>query len=241
MRPWHCFSIVSLLALLAAATAAADPLWQKAVEIAGRSLERLPTRALFRLELPGDKGFALGTYLTWYRISRDPEGSIVMDTVRAMNNGVEVAPRERDGQEKLYAAGQRKKGAPPFDLGNNPFDPAVQESVSASPDGRARRVAGRECAGYRYSIRRPDGTLQEGTAWIEQGTGVPVEAAFTVKPLPQFVFQMTTTMSYGAVSADDGCLRESTVDGEAGLLFFRQHFRTTVTLSGYSSVAFAGP
>ncbi len=240
MRQHFFTSIASVAFLLAAHMAPADPLWQKAVEIAGRSAERLPTAALFRLELPGDKGFALGTFLTWYRISKDRAGNVVMETVRAMNNGTEIAPQDRDGQERLFA-GARKKGVPPFDLGNNPFDPSVQRSISVSPPGPSRRISGKECVGYGYRLAKPDGTVQQGTAWVEQGTGVPVEAAFTVKPLPPFVLSMTTTMDYGASAPDDGFLRESTVEGEAGFLFVRQHFRTTVTLSGYSPLVFAGP
>jgi hypothetical protein len=217
----RCARIAALLLLFAVpllAAAPSDPLWQKAVEIGRRNRDWLPGEARFVLELIDENGTPKDSWESWYRLSPGADGKPVLEVVRELRNGVEVTPKE-----------SRR----PFSTGDDPFDPGAQESVQALPRGQSRLIDGALCSLYEFTLKKKDGSSLVGTAWLNQATGVPVEASYTYVPLPKMVFEMNATLRYGQGAQGEGALREVHIEGSGGVLFIRRNFRSTITLDAY--------
>jgi hypothetical protein len=86
---------------------------------------------------------------------------------------------------------------------------------------------------YSFRLVKKDGSLIEGTAIIEQKTGIPLQVSYTPKPLPRGVFEMKATLLYDRGPLGDGFLKEARVEGVGGILFLRKSFRMTIALSEY--------
>ncbi len=210
--------ILCVLVLPAHAAATADPLWAKAVEIGRRNRLWVPGEARFLLELVDENGTLKDSWESWYRMSPGADGKPVLEVVRELRNGVETTPKERKR---------------PFSTGDDPFDPGVQEAVQARPRDETRLVDGAPCSLYDFTLKKKDGTSLVGTAWLAQGTGVPVEVSYTYSPLPKGVFEMTATLRYGVGAQGEGALREVRIEGSGGVLFIRRSFRSTIALDAY--------
>ena len=218
-----------LLLLLAPAAlhaaSSADPLWGKAVDFARVSKDWAPGNASFLMELVDDKGTAQESWQVWYRVSVSATGDMALEVTRAMHNGVDTTQKEQETQ--------KKRKATPFSMGDNPFDPQVQESVAAVARGSTETVAGRTCALFDFTMKKKDGSVLSGSAWLDARTGAPVEVSYTASRLPRGVLQMKTTLLYAAGPAGEGFLKEARIEGVAGILFFRKSFRTAITVDGY--------
>ncbi len=215
--------LVSVPASLGAA--GTDPLWGRAVESARAAAQWVPGRASFLIEVVDDAGHPKETWELSYRISRSASGGVVTDVVHAAHNGTDTTRSEQDAQ--------RKRKPVPFSMGDNPFDPALQAAVDARTGGVEESIADRVCVRYNFTAKKKDGSVLTGTAWIDAATGAPVEARYSVSPLPRGVRQMTTTLRYAAGPDGDGFLAEAYVEGVAGFLFLTRAFRTTVTVDDY--------
>jgi hypothetical protein len=219
--------LLAFAVLLAApvASRAADPLWTRAVDIARASREWVPGRAEIVLQTVDDKGAAQETWQMSYRLSRSSTGDIALEVVSASHNGADTTAREQENQ--------RKRKATPFSMGDNPFDPLVQDSVQASPRGEKAVKSGRPCAGYNFRLTKKDGAVIMGMAWIDEKTGAPVEVSYTASALPRGVFKLTTTMRYAAGPAGEGFLSGVLIEGIAGILFFKKSFRSTISVDAW--------
>jgi hypothetical protein len=219
-------AIATLLLLVAALPGcAADQLWGKAVGFAAASADWVPGNATFELSLVDDKGATQESWQFWYKLSTSATGGVSMEVFKARHNSEDTTSKEQEAQKK------RKPQA--FSMGDNPFDPAVQGAVTAAPRGRGEAVAGRDCAVYDFTLKKKDGGVLTGTAWLDAGNGAPVQVRSTASPLPRGVFEMTTTLRYAPGPGGEGFLKEALVDGVGGVLFIRRSFRTAITVDGY--------
>ena len=226
----------AVLALLlfsaAAALCAQDALWSRAVEMARRNKPWVPGASLVRIDMLNDKGESTESYETLLSISPDAAGDPVPSVVKASRNGADVTGDERAAQEKRNrdAAG---KGAASFTTGDNPFDPDLQSTVQASPTGEYRDAGGKSCPVYRFTMKKKDGAVLEGTVVLDPVSGAPVEVRYTVKPLPPGVWSLITVLRYAEGPAGSGFLREISFEGTGGVLFIKRNFRSVITLDQY--------
>lgn len=72
----------------------------------------------------------------------------------------------------------------------------------------------------------------EGTAWIEETTGLPVEAAWTPSPLPRGARSLQTTVRYGG-RAGEALPMEVRIEATGALLFFKRIVRSIMTLDAW--------
>jgi hypothetical protein len=203
-----------------------DPLWGKAVELARAGKDWVPQTASFLLELVDDGGVPRESWQSWYRISVSPSGDMILEVTRAVHNGADTTEKERESQ--------KKRKATPFSMGDNPFDPLLQETVDAAPRGETATVAGRRCARYDFSMKKKDGAVLTGTSWLDERTGAPVEVSYTGSRLPRGVLELATTLRYAPGPGGEAFLKEARVEGVAGILFLRRSFRTSITIEGYA-------
>ena len=90
----------------------------------------VPGEARAVLEIVDDSGTVKDSWESLYRIAPGPDGKLSLEVVRELRNGAEV---------------KSKQGRRPFSAGDDPFDPAVQDSVDAQPR-RESRIIDDSCA-----------------------------------------------------------------------------------------------
>jgi hypothetical protein len=229
-------TIASLFLLLTCALQAApqaDPLWQKAVEMARRNKPWVPGITVLRVEVLDDKGKSTDTYESRLRFSPDGGGAAVFTVESAMRNGVDVTTKEREAQEKRNRDTAKNGKPSSLDLGDNPFDPDIQAALLVTALEGSSDVDGKTCVLYSFVLKKKDGGNAVGTAALEQESGAPVEVKYTLKPLPAGVQSLTTVLRYGMGPAGEGFLRDVAVEGTGGILFIKRAFRSDIGLDGY--------
>jgi hypothetical protein len=202
-----------------------DALWNAAVKTAAQTAGLVPGDAAFVLQLVDDKGAPQETWQIWYRLSASSAGDIVMDVVRAAHNGSDTTQKEKEIQ--------KKRKAPPFSMGDSPFDPLVQDDVEARRLPATQIKAGVTCVAFDFHLKKKDKSVMTGTAWLDERSGAPVEVSYTTQPLPFGLFSMTTTLRYSSAPTGAGLLSEVLLEGVGGLLFIKRSFRSTITLAHY--------
>jgi hypothetical protein len=227
MRVRPCFlSILLLLSpTLAVGTSITDSLWIAAVKSATVAADWVPGDAAFLIQLVNDKGLPQETWQTWYRLSASSTGEVTMDVTRASHNDTDTTQKEQENQ--------KKRKSTPFSMGDNPFDPLMQDAVEARRLPDTVLKGGVSCVAFDFSMKKKDATTITGTAWLDARSGIPVEVSYTSQPLPRGLFKMTMTLRYASGPAGDGFLNEVLVEGVGGFLFIKKNFRSTITLGGY--------
>jgi hypothetical protein len=230
------FGLAALIAAFSFVVGAAqpqDPIWRKAVETAQRTKPWIPGGAVFSIEVTDGGGKLTDSYVSRYRIAPDAQGKPLMHVESALRNGKDVTETERESQEKRNLDAAGKPGASPLSMGDNPFDPAIQDSIDARPTGETRTIGGRVCVVYGFSMKRKTGEMLTGTAVLDRETGAPVEADYTQKPLPFGVQSMNMTLKYGNGPLGGGFLTEVGIEGSGGILFIKRGFHSVISLDGY--------
>jgi hypothetical protein len=214
-----------LAALLLPAAGWPDALWEKAVAIAGAAVDWTPGSASFLLELVDSHGAAQESWRSQFRIGARPDGTPGVEVILASHNSEDTTAKEQENQHK------RKQG--PLPRWDNPFDPAVQASVTATPRGQTEDVQGRSCAVYDFTLAKEGRAKIAGTAWVDEASGAPIQVRSSQTPPPRGVFSITTTLRFGTGPAGEGFVREAYIEGVGGLLFIRRAFRSTVSVGDY--------
>jgi hypothetical protein len=202
-----------------------DALWDKAVAITRATVDWVPGSASFLLEVVDPRGAAQESWRSRYVLTGRPDGTVTMEVISASHNTEDTTAKERQNQQS------RKQG--PLPRWDNPFDPRVQATLTATPQGPAQEVLGRTCVPYDFTLAKEGGVKISGTAWIDAASGVPVQVRSSQSPLPRGVFSLTTTLRFGTGPGGEGFLREAFMEGVGGLLFIRRSFRSTVSVGDY--------
>jgi hypothetical protein len=212
-------------ALLLPATGWPDALWDRAVAIAGATVDWVPGSASFLVEIVDPKGAAQESWRSQYRLAGRPDGTVALEVISASHNSEDTTAKEQENQ--------RRRKQDPLPRWDNPFDPRVQASVMTTTLGGTEQVSGRRCVVYEFTLSKEGGAKIGGTAWIDAASGAPVQVRSSQSPLPRGVFALTTTLRFGSGPAGEGFLREASVEGVGGLLFIRRAFRSTVSVGDY--------
>ena len=174
------------------AAAPADPLWREAVAAASRAEAWSPGEVRILIEMADDRGNVLETWDNRYLIAAGPDGTLSTEVVAAIHDGKDETRKEREAQAKRESAAPRDGAGDWTRFIDDPFDPAIQESVTVRRLADPRTIAGTACAAFSFTIAKPKGVSIEGTAWLDAATGVPLEAVSAPQPLPRGVREIAT-------------------------------------------------
>jgi hypothetical protein len=232
-------TLLLALPLWAQSVGLQDSLWQKAVALSGTSEDWVPGSIVVRVERLDGKGNVQSTEETWMRMSLGPDGKLKQEVVKRVKDGreqggLEVRAEARSGQGEKK--GQGKGVAISVSGDEDPFTPSVQGGVSAKRTALTQRVLGKPCVGYDYTLAAKEGKAEKtlrGTAWLEEGTGAPVEIRFSPTPLPKHVQRLVTTVRYETTPEGTCLAREMVMEGSGGFLFIKKAYRGTIRFSDY--------
>jgi hypothetical protein len=101
--------------------------------------------------------------------------TIRLDLLSAEENGKDVSRQARSAIEGHVTLREL--------VGDTPFTPAEGQTVAAHYNGRHRQLNGRECSGFAFIFKTGEATI-EGTAWLDQKTGLPLEVHSRIVTVP---------------------------------------------------------
>lgn len=212
---------------LFAANPKTDPLWCKAVAVATANADWVPGLASTRTEI-FNKGEVVAVHEMWQRSKPGPNGEVVMETVKMLEDGKEVTKSEKKKNEKKNAT---KKSF--IKEGGNPFDESVQDRLSLKVIDRFRTIAGWACVGYDFELRNTNSRVARGAVWLEKETGVPLEIEeMTMDTLPDsHLKQLSSTTLYEITTNGTWLVKTMTTKFTYSKFFFKVDARATTTFS----------
>jgi hypothetical protein len=101
--------------------------------------------------------------------------TIRLNLLSAEENGKDVSLRARSMIESDVSLSEL--------AGDSPFAPTKGQTISAHYNGHHRQLNGRECSGFAFIFKTGEATI-EGTAWLDQKTGLPLEIHSRVVTVP---------------------------------------------------------
>ena len=235
--PW----LPALVILLAQAafpveTAAPDArIWEKAMLLAARNADWVPSDMYLRVEELNRYGSVKNLRETWTKLTLSDSGVIRTDLVKVLKNGEDMTEEAREKQRrKIRDADEEKDSTVRV---TTPFDPEVREDVTFSANGERRMISRFRCVGFDFiqAVKPPEGKpfSLRGKAWLEEGTGAPLLMTFTMEPLPLGVKRIENTVRFEFGGEDRWYPKSVETEGSAGFLFIKKSFRTRMEFSGY--------
>jgi hypothetical protein len=167
------FCSLSLLHLLGMCTtvhaAGQDELWQKAIKIAEAN-QWIPGRIAENEKVFNIKGKLEEQTETKVQLLRRNSGKVEWKLLKCIKDGKDITPKARKEVDKILNIEKTEKI---LDLAP-PFEPLIQDKMSVKRLQQHKTIQGKQCVAFQYTYRSEDGEV-EGTAWIEEDTGVPYE------------------------------------------------------------------
>jgi hypothetical protein len=214
----------------------ADPLWKRAVAIAGASEGWRPTRTVSRIEDLAKDGRVRSVDEVTFAYppgSGEPKAELV----RYLRDGVDVTAKERAkfSKQQQEAEARKKKGekdgnSVTLGVSGTPFDPRRQSAVSIRRTEEKRTIDGRVCQAYEYSYADPAGGRSVGTAFLDEQTGAPLSTRERPDPLPRFADKVWIVLTFTYKGPGEWYPTRVDIEGSGGLLFIRKSIRTRIEL-----------
>jgi len=236
------FHVAVCVSPAGAAEARQDTLWERAVSIVQEGGQWLPGLMVIGIREtdkhgePKDDNFNE----TWYRNKPGKDGEVVCEQVKIIRDGVdvteEVMAESQDIEGDAKVEGKEDDETVSVSFGSDsysPFDSTAQQDLKVRTTGDLEVIRGKPCAVYEFEGSGEEQEVVSGTAWLEQGTGLPVRVRYTKDPLPKDMKKMWTTIDYDPTPDSLAVVNKASVQITAGSLFFKKHIRFTMTLSEY--------
>jgi hypothetical protein len=222
---------------------APDSLWQKAVAIAEANRDAIPGTMFSTVENLDDKGKPKETEQRWMRFSLGPDGQVTSEITKVVKDGKDVTAAEQAKQKAEQAKTKTEQGRKKdekrekektdgvrveFGSGDDVFSAATGATTSVKPLDEKKTIENKQCVGYAFTQKRKSGETLEGTAWLEESTGVPVRTQYTPKPLPKYTKRMQTTVEYKHSPEGSWHPKRYTVEGSGGFLWIKKTMRIRI-------------
>lgn len=218
-------------------------LWRRAVETYLANEDWYPERAAIVSEVRSGRRKLISLTEMAFSFRPAARGRLRVELERSRRNGVDTTEKMRSkpkvfGPLKGLAHGDVATNS--VSLSESPFDPDGQEGVSFASREERRTVAGRSCRRFDFTFRAAvaeDGVAQSvtwsGQAWIEEGSGRPVQLEFSITPLPQKIRRARIVYDYETEQPDRWVVKSVTISGQGGFLFIKRFFTVTTTFSDF--------
>jgi hypothetical protein len=222
------------------AAKAVTGLWQKAVEIYRENRDWYPEKAAIVSEVRNgrNKFLSLTEMFFTLRLSGGAPMQILLD--RSLRNGVDTTAKMRSKakfRHLLEGIAVGEGGLFSVSMSDSPFDPDRQAAVSVTPREGTKVIRGRSCCLFDFSFspglkKGGPRVTWLGQAWLEDQSGMPVELAFSISPLPGKI--RSARMVYHYETEPGPCVvKDMAITGTGRFLFIKRHFKVTTTYSQY--------
>lgn len=181
------------------------PLWQNAAYYLNRHLW-LPGKVIEHEQTFGQNGQLEEETRVVLGLEADKEEYIRYRLLSAQENGRDVTAKARSVMSGVISRHEL--------VGVSLFMPADPQQVTSSENGRRREINGHHCKGFSFRCRKASATV-EGTAWLDEKTGLPLEIQSRTVSVPFMeedikVTSHEETESY-IISEEGHCLIDRTL------------------------------
>ena len=108
-------------------------------------------------------------------LSPGDDNMIRLNLIRAEENGKDVSHQAQSVIDSHVTLTEL--------MGDSPFAPTEEQSVTSHFNGQHRRIKDRDCAGFSFIFNTGEATV-EGTAWLDRQTGLPLEVHSRIVTVP---------------------------------------------------------
>jgi hypothetical protein len=234
---------LSLLIMLAMAFASpaddeAEACWQKGVNAALLSQDYLPRKIYMKFEQLDGDGKAKNRNELWLELA---PGEKEARLVKAVENGKDTTREELEKERKRKERSKGKSDGQTLSVSAADIVPLltnVKKPVAHNYLGREMKN-GVDCNAYEFRKeylqkrgKKEEAVIHHGKIWLDAGSGMAVEAAYSQDPLPSMVKQLemnTTFMAHG----DKVFVKNHNMVIKAGFLFIKKRFRMNLVLDDY--------
>jgi hypothetical protein len=220
-----------------------DPLWLKAVSGAERAQASgvVPGKLEMRATVKKPDGTVEDQSTVVFRIVQEGEESRT-EIISATENGKDVTEEAKAEENKSEQKRKEKseknrdkedRATIELEPGYHPFSPKVLARVTYQRVGETL-LEGRPAALFTFRHASEDGnSALEGKAWLDLGTGAPLQVEVSPSPLPKHVDAMKSTVRFETTA--DGLWRPTTseIKGEGGMLWIRKVFESSFRFSDW--------
>lgn len=219
---------------------AVSGLWQKAVEIYRANRDWYPEKAAIVSEVRNGRNKFLSLTEMFFTLRPGGRAPMQIRLDRSLRNGVDTTAKTRSKakfRDLLEGIVVGKDNPFAVSLSDSPFDPDRQAAVSVTPRERTKVLRGRSCRLFDFSFspgQKKGGARVTwlGQAWLEDQSGMPVELAFSISPLPGKI--RGTRVVYRYETEPGPCVvKDVAITGTGRFLFIKRHFKVTTTFSQY--------
>jgi hypothetical protein len=154
-----------------------DTLWQKAVEIASKNVSWIPESVIHYEEVYSRIGFRQEVTETHSTLRKQESGEVELTFHKVITNGRDITEEFVQEFGKTLTLDESEYRV------EHPFHPASEYRVEYRQKGRKKNIEGRSCVQYEFTFRNEKGTW-EGTAWLEELTGIPMLVEGTLLSVP---------------------------------------------------------
>jgi hypothetical protein len=165
-----------ILLLAASSVPATDNLWQKAIKVASENENWVPGRVTHIEEVYSRIGVRQELNETHSSLKSNNAGEVELTFQQVIQNGRDVT------EEFVQEFGETLVLEEDEYCVEHPFSDSVLH-VQYVEKGRRRRINGINCVLYEFTYKNEKGTW-EGSAWIEEQSGVPVVVDGTLVSVP---------------------------------------------------------
>lgn len=218
----------------------ADPLWQKAVTLAGANLDWVPGKTMSRVIELDDSGKTKSITESWFRFYLDQDNQVEAELLKEVKDGKDITAERRkkmaENRKKQTAAPDSKNEKRPkknIDLSDsNPFVPEIQSTVTKKNLERREVVQGENCLVYEYKFTG-DELSYKGLVWLEETTGTPLKLKYSLVPLPKYTTRMLTIIHYYSGNNGEWYPATMTMEAAGKFLLVKKNLRMVFEFSEY--------
>lgn len=238
--------VYSFLLFAQVAAAPADPLWRKAVKIAGASEKAgvYPSHVRVFTRVYKSRNRLDSTNEVIYSVHRDSAGENHLEIVKVTEDGkdrtAEARKEDKKAERKRKAKnikGKKDDKSVSISLNFHPFSPEAQRGVEAKRL-RAEELKGKKVILFSFTYKEQNAKgMIRGKAWLDAVTGVPLKVISSPDPLPKHVKSMKTTVTFRFDQEGRWISDHSLIEARGSYLLISRDVVTRVTFSKYREKA----
>jgi hypothetical protein len=165
-----------------------DPLWMKAVAIAGRNDRWVARRFSEDQRVYDADGELKESTVSTFSVAGGTRKNLEVSVLTSVKNGADNRSAKAAELAKSREREERKAGGGNKKEAENPFAPDNQSRVEVRPLGpeKSTTIAGRGFRAFAFTQRTDEG-IWDGVAWLDDRTGIPgrLVSAARVATLPK--------------------------------------------------------
>ena len=162
-----------------------DLLWQKAVEVAAANSDWIPEKVIHYEEVYSRLGIRQEVTETHSTLQKLESGEVELTFEKVVYNGRDITEEflEEFGKTLILEESEYHVEHPFQRIPAKLTDAPQNKAVEYEQKGRTRTILGKSCILYEFIYTNEKGTW-EGTAWLEESTGIPVLVEGTLVTVP---------------------------------------------------------